>query len=190
MRLRPVVVVVAAVTVGCGVPTDGSPRPIPDDRVPFELLDPAPIPTTTPSTPSGPASATVFMVAADRLSPVSRNVPVPASPDEVLQALFAGVIPEEAAKNLRSAIAPSTQASVAEEAGGRLRVELTPAFLSAATNEQILAVAQIVYTLTGLPGVDSVSFTVSGRPVEVPAGDGTLRSGALRRADFASVANL
>ena len=159
--------------VGCGVPTDDSPRPIPDDRVPFELLDPAPIPTTTPSAPSGRASATVFMVSGDRLFPVARNVPAPASPDKVLEALFAGVVPEEAARTLRSAIARTAQASVAGEAGGRLRVELTPAFLSAGTNEQILALAQIVYTLTGLPGVDSVSFTVSGRPVEVPAGDGT-----------------
>ena len=24
----------------CGVPTDGHPRPIPDDRVPFDLLSP------------------------------------------------------------------------------------------------------------------------------------------------------
>jgi hypothetical protein len=37
----------------CGVPTDRAPRPIPADRVPFDLLDrqvtpPAPAPVSTP----------------------------------------------------------------------------------------------------------------------------------------------
>lgn len=190
MRARTVVLALAVSGVGCGVPTDEGPRPIPHDRVPFELLDPAPIPTTPPGTPAGSASATVFMVAGDRLAPVPRNVPAPASPEKVLQALFDGVVPEEAARNLRSAVARTTQVSVAEEPGGRLRVELTPAFLATATDQQALAVAQIVYTLTGLPGVDSVSFTVEGRPVEVPSGDGALKSGPVRRADLASVAKL
>ena len=183
-------VLVALLAAGCGVPTDAQPRPIPGDRVPFELLDPEPIPTSTPSAPAGSLAATVFMVAGEGLSPVRRDVPAPASPERVLQALVSGVVPEEAARNLRSAIGATTRASVAEEGAGRLRVELSPAFLSTATNEQILAVAQIVYTLTALPGVDSVAFTVSGRPVEVPAGDGTLRSGPVRRSDFESVAKL
>jgi hypothetical protein len=190
LRLAAVVVAAATVATGCGVPLDDGPRPIPDERVPFELLDPAPIPTTPPSTAAESPTATVFMVAGDRLAPVIRSVPAPASPEKVLEALLGGVVPDEAARNLRSAIAGPTQLSVAADAGAGLRVELTPAFLTTTTNEQVLAVAQIVYTLTGLPGVDSVSFTVSGRPVEVPAGDGTLKSGLLRRADFASIAKL
>ncbi|HVL07298.1 MAG TPA: hypothetical protein VM388_15020 [Acidimicrobiales bacterium] len=35
--------------MGCGVPTDPSPRQIPADRVPFDLLNPEPAPR--PSTP-------------------------------------------------------------------------------------------------------------------------------------------
>ena len=37
----------------CGVPTDGQPRPIADDRVPFDLLDPRPATTTTLVPPAG-----------------------------------------------------------------------------------------------------------------------------------------
>lgn len=184
------IVPILLMAVACGVPTDDGPRAIPDDRVPFGLLDAEPVPTTTPSPPTGSASVTVFLVSGDRLSPATRSVQAPVTPDTVLQALLAGVGPDETARNLRTAIAPNTRGSVTEEIPGRLRVELSAAFLSAATSEQVLAVAQIVYTLTGLPGVDSVTFTVSGRAVEVPAGDGTLKSGPVQRADFASVAKL
>ena len=38
---------IALVATGCGVPTDSAPRPIPDDRVPFGLLDEDPTTTTT-----------------------------------------------------------------------------------------------------------------------------------------------
>lgn len=31
---------VLVLAAGCGVPVDARPRPIPDDRVPFDLLDP------------------------------------------------------------------------------------------------------------------------------------------------------
>ena len=175
--------------MACGVPTDDHPRPIPDERVPFDLLDPAPAPTA-PASPDGSASATVFMVAGDRLSPVLRNVGGPASADTVLQALLAGVMAEEAAGNLRTAIPSGTRASVAEEAGGRVRVELSPAFVDNGASERVLAVAQIVYSLTGVPGVDSLTVSISGRTVAGPTGDGTLRSGPVRRADFAAVAKL
>lgn len=180
-------VVIALVAVACGVPTDHQPRPIPRDRVPLELFDPAPPPTTA-SGATAQAAATVFMVVDDHLTPVRRDVPAPASPDTVLRVLLAGVVPDEAAQNIRTALSSATRPFVTVEPGGRLQVELTPAFLATATQEQVLAVAQIVYTLTELPGVDAVSFTVSGRAVEVPTGDGTLKSGPVRRADFASLA--
>ena len=38
---------VLVVAMACGVPTDDEPRPIPDDRVPFELLSPDPGPATS-----------------------------------------------------------------------------------------------------------------------------------------------
>ena len=56
--------------------------------------------------------------------------------------------------------------------------------------EQMLALAQLVFTLTGLPGVNGVSFARDGRPVEVPTADGELKRGPLRRQDFAAVAPL
>lgn len=178
------------VAVACGVPTDSDPRAIPDDRVPFGLLDPeAPSTTAGGTATSTTARVTVFLVDGDRLTPVPRDVPAPATPEKALRALLGGTAPEETARNLRTALDAAAGTS-ATGTGGLARVELGTALPSAAGREQVLAVAQIVYTLTALPGVDAVVFTLSGRPVELPAGDGTLTSGALRRSDYAAVAQL
>lgn len=174
----------------CGVPTDDAPRAIPHDRVPFRLLEPDQGPSPVQESPEGAISLTVYLVSGERLTPVTRDVPPPVGPEEALQALLGGVTAHEAARGMRSAIAPATGARTTAVSGGEVRIDLTRAFLGGGTKEQILAVAQIVYTITALPGLDGVTFTLSGRSIEVPAADGTLRAGAMRRSDFASVAQL
>ena len=48
-RARPLVAaVVLVLAAACGVPTDGAPRQLPADRVPFDLLDPQLAPPSTP----------------------------------------------------------------------------------------------------------------------------------------------
>lgn len=196
MTRRPLLVtaVLPFLALACGVPIDAEPRPIPDERVPFGLLDPEPTSTTSPapgaSAGSTTAPVTVFLVSGGRLTPVTRVVPAPATPGKALEALLTGATPDEAAQNVRSAIGGTAAGVSATVAGGLARVELGSPFLSTGRREHVLAVAQIVYTLTAFPGVEAVAFTLSGRPVEVPAGDGTLTSGAVRRSDFASVAHL
>jgi hypothetical protein len=46
---RSVAVAVLVLAGGCGVPTDRSPRQIPADRVPFDLLNPQPVPASPTS---------------------------------------------------------------------------------------------------------------------------------------------
>lgn len=180
----------SVLTVACGVPTDPEPRPLAADRVPFGLLDPNPTPSSTPASPEGAVTMTIYLVSHDRLAPVTRDVPPPGGPEQALSELLAGVTRQEAASGIRTAIAPATEARPTAVAGSEVRIDLSRAFLGGGTKEQILAVAQIVYTVTALPGLDSVSFTLSGRSVEVPSADGTLRAGPLRRSDFAAVAQL
>lgn len=185
-----VVVAPAVLAVACGVPTDHQPRPIPADRVPFGLLDREPTPSTPARAPAGATGTTVFLVANERLVPAVRDIAGPVSPEKALQALLAGVTAQEAATGVRTAIGPGTGATTTAVAGSEVRVDLTRAFLTGGTKDQILAVAQIVYTLTEPPGLDSVAFTLAGRAVEVPSADGTVRDGPLQRGDFASVAQL
>ena len=89
---------------------------------------------------------------------------------------------------MRSALPTTAGVSATSVAGSLAHVDLAAAFVSTGTIEQVLAVAQIVYTVTALEGIDAVAFTLAGRPVEVPIGNGTLKDGALSRGDFSGVA--
>ena len=53
---------------------------------------------------------------------------------------------------------------------------------------QALGVAQIVYTLTGLPGIGRVRLVVDGQTSEVPRRDGTLSKQPVSRSDYPEVA--
>ena len=50
--------------------------------------------------------------------------------------------------------------------GGVVTVDLSSEFTSVPAKEQVLAFAQITYTLTDLPGVGQVVFTVNGTPIQ------------------------
>ena len=50
--------------------------------------------------------------------------------------------------------------------------------------QQILALAQVVYTATELPSVDRVLFQIDGENVEVPNGNGKLTSSPLGRLSY------
>lgn len=168
---------------GCGVPADPGPRSIPAEQVPFGLLG------TTTTTTAAPAPATttavVFLVDGERLAPVRRQVPAPATPTAVVAALAAGPTPAEAAAGLRSA--PVTGAALAQVAAGTVTVPLDRDFAAVGLHEQVLALAQLVYTITELPGIGGVQFSVDGQPAEIPTADGPTKTGAATRADFAAV---
>ncbi len=186
-RRRAALVVVGALLLsGCGVPNDAAPREISRDRVPFGLLDPDQPSSTVPG-PST-ARAEIFLVAADKLVPVTREVAAPATADKAVEALLSGPTNAEAARNLRTAIVTTSGLSASAPVAGLVTVELGRAFATSGASSQVLAVAQLVYTVTSLPGASRVSFTVAGRSVAVPLGDGTLTNSAVTRADFPVVA--
>ena len=167
---------------GCGVPADPVPRSIPDEEVPFGLVG-----TTTSSTtrPASAIRAVVFLVEGDRLVPVRRQVPAPATPDAVLATVAAGPTPPEAAAGLRTALVTGVRLS--QVADGTATVRLDRDFVAADLREQILALAQLVYTVTELPGIRGVQFTFDGQPAEIPTAQGRLKAGAVSRADFAVI---
>ena len=84
-------------------------------------------------------------------------------------------------------VAPGTVASVQTERG-IAEVDLTESFGEIGSGDQLLALAQIVYVLTGQPGIGAVSFTLEGEPIEVPRTDGTASDQPLTRDDFAALA--
>jgi len=172
--------------VACGIPADSQPRALASKDIPFDLLAPSTT-VATPGTPGARASISVYLVGITGLVPVSREVREPATLPEALNSLLAGPTDAEVTNGLRTAISAQTSVSAGAVGFGVGTVDLGGALGQVGGQEQILAVAQLVFTATSVPGIVKVQFTLAGRPVEVPAGDGTLTQGPLGRSDFPSL---
>ncbi len=178
--------VVFAVTIAaCGVPTDDRPRAIPSDRVPFDLLAPS---TTAPATTAQQqnVSIDVYMVKGDRLSAVKRIVAAPPTIGAALAALLQG--PKiDTEQGITSAVSGAGVLG-AQVNGSMAVVSVSNEFAARQKADQILGLAQIVYTATGISGVQSVQVAVNGTSVEVPRADGILTRDPVRRIDYISLA--
>jgi Sporulation and spore germination len=172
---------VAAALVACGVPVDRSPRAL--SNVPFDLT-PNQTTTTRPTRSGRTVRVDVFMVRDDRLVAVPRDVPAPATLRSVLTALLEGPTNDEAKSGLRTAIPGRTLLLSAAPDGSVGRVNVSDSLLDFEGQEQVAAVAQIVFSATVVTGIDGVVLSLSGRRVEPFAGDGTQISRPLQRIDF------
>jgi len=176
----------AVMLISCGIPVEERARPLPADMIPSSVPARGPA-ASSASADRGPASADVFLVRNSRLVRVGRQPWNPPSLDGAIAALLRGPAADERAEGVRTALTRPVRLAGALAAGVPL-IDVTDSFTDVEGEEQILALAQLVFTLTALPGVDGVSFALDGRPVEVPTGDGALKRGPIRREDFAAVA--
>ncbi|HVM08985.1 MAG TPA: GerMN domain-containing protein [Acidimicrobiales bacterium] len=178
---------------GCGVQPDDRPRPLAVEDVPYGLLDEGP-PLPQPGAPSTPSvdrvNVAVYYLVGERLHPAPRAVPDPPTPIRVINALLEGPTDEEAVNGVRTAINPTTQATVSRPAPDIVNVDLTSDVAAVPTLELRLAIGQIVFTMTGIEGVQGVKFTVGGASVAVPLPDGTVTSDPVNRDDFPAIAPL
>lgn len=181
------VVVAASVAGACGVPTDGSPREISADELPPGLVE-APS-TTATSTPKGDAEVVqLYYVLEDELAPAFGDVTRPARVDAVLRALLDGPAEEFADEGYRSALPQGEELVLsAELRAGVSRVELMPTFREIPAADQVLAVGQIVLTLTARPGVGQVRFVLDGQPIAVPRADGSVTTQTVSRDDYTAL---
>lgn len=170
---------------GCGVAAESSAHRVDDERVPFELLAPPTTvsPTTTTTSPDT-SSFDVYFALGDGLVAVEREAVRPVDPLDVIEALAAGPVEAEQAAGVTSHLPADGGIEEIAIAGGVATVETLPSFAAVPPERQRLALAQVVFTLTGRPGVGRVSFTVNGQPVDVPVGDGTLTSAPVSRDDY------
>jgi spore germination protein GerM len=168
----------------CGVPTDSGPRSLSPRDVPFMAAEVVTTSTTFSSSPT--TLATIYLVAADHLVPVERLIPTPSTVEKVVRRLLTGPSDTEVRNGLRTAVPAGTSILSAPVVSGIVTIDLSGAFVRGTGPEQIIALAQLVYTATALTGVVGVRFTLEGKPTDVPAGDGTLTKAPLGRANFAS----
>ncbi|MGY2129564.1 GerMN domain-containing protein [Blastococcus sp. SYSU DS0617] len=177
--LRALLVALAAVLVaGCGV--------APDDRPEEVSTDPAPASATgVGSSGSGPL-LTIYLIRGADLTPVVRRTTTRTTA-VALDLLLEGPTRVEAADGIRTALAPEVAGVEGELPDGTVTLSLTRGFTGLAGGNQLLAVAQVVWSLTELPTIRGVRFTVDGAPVEVPTDQG-LTASPVEREDYASVA--
>jgi spore germination protein GerM len=173
---------------GCGIQSEDRAQRFDDDKVPFELLDENS--GVDPSDELGNQDVSVYLARGGRLIQESRSIQPPVSLTGLLRSLRRGPTREEAAAGIRTALPDENAVQSARLEGGLATVDLTEALVDLPTGDQGLALGQIVWTLTGIPGVGQVRFTRDGASVEVPRPDGTLTSDPVSRDDYAALVPL
>jgi len=190
---RPAVLVLVAVAAvmlaACGVPPDDRATLAAPASVPFDLLGQAPSVTATTLPFAQTEKATLFLVQGERLAAVQRELPAPVSVESVLEALAAGPTATEVQLGLRTALLTTPGlVNSGGVSGGIATIDLGQPFSEIAGRDQIVALAQIVSTVTGLPGVGRVRFTLDGSPVGILRGDGAVTTETVSRDDYATLA--
>jgi hypothetical protein len=177
------VLAAVAAVAGCGVST----QPDPD-----VIAQPLAGASGEARADEPPGEATVqravYLTEGDRLTRVFRQVPYAAGVDGSLAALEVAPSPDESAAGLRSALPAGAGHLLSRVAGGTAVVSVPSAYESLGLEQQVMAVAQIVFTVTAVAGVSAVEFSVGGQIVDVPVANGQLQSGPLTRADYAPLA--
>jgi len=168
--------VAGVLLAGCGVATGGGPHAIASSRVPYDLLAPAPPTTTTTTVPSVfTVPVNVYFVSAtgQYLVPSERLVRSSATLTTVLEALLAGPTVLEEQKGLRTAFDGNVKLIKARLTPTVATVDFNQAFDQISGTELVLAVAQVVYTVTGKTSQNiGVQFEIAGQPKEVPTATG------------------
>jgi spore germination protein GerM len=203
--------IVAAALASCGVPQDDSVRVIADvpkgltatttsttttttSIPPTTTTPPSTIPqtsTTAPVTSQAPPSTipTVFalyFVMGDRLIKVIRSTEEPADAEALTSLLVLGPFPEDNAPFARTAIEFGDIERITV-AGGIATVDLGSKFADLPSSERRRAVAQLVLTLAGRPGIGPVRFRLNGQPIAVPRGDGSIAGRTVSSDDYVSL---
>ena len=182
------VVALVGITLGaCGVPDDHTPHEITAENVPFHLLAPTAGATST-TLPSGLANTvrvTIYLVNGDgRLTAAHRDIQAPTSANKAIAALLRGPTADEADRLSTSITSDTKLLDVRGPIDGLATINLSRQMLDITGRQQILALAQVVYTATSLPSVDRVLFKFDGSSREVPNGDGKLTGSPLGRLSY------
>jgi hypothetical protein len=168
---------------GCAVGADPAPRDIlparADDDIVAEPADGV----------AAGGEGRVYLLAPEvaglptRLQAVPRDVG--ADPARALRALVAGPNQDEFDASARTAVPVALEvAGVRRRPDGVVIVDVGAPLRDLTGDPLLLALAQIVYTLTAVDGVTGVLLTVEGRTLEWPASNGQLRSEPLTVFDY------
>ena len=161
----------------------------------------APASTTTTAPASGSTTTTVpepteerfldIYLIKDAAYAVAVTRAVPATPEvatAAMRALIGGPTEDELDEGLSSAIPEDTLLLGIVIENGLATIDLGREFESGGGSFGMLSrLAQVVYTLTQFPTVNSVEFKLDGEPITVFSGEGILLEEPVTRGDYASI---
>ncbi len=179
-----------ALVAGCGLPEEGTGRPIESGDVPYELLSPTPAPKLTP-TLIGPEVTTpeVYLLDdQDRLVPVLLPVDagtVGAVARQVLTDLEDGPSLAQRQEGLSSPLTAGVELRLRRVTGRTAEVEVAQALRRPSADQLPLVVGQIVLSLTSIEGLDAVVLLSDGEPVDAPLPGGARIKAPVTRTDYA-----
>ena len=175
---------VAGFAAGCAgdgdtPPPDGSNGEEPTDTVPPDDDSEEPADATT--------DLYIYLVRGETLGVAMRTVPqTVAVAEAALNELLAGPTEEDVEAGLASEVPEGTELLGVSISDGVATVDLSPEFEAGGGSLSMqLRVAQVVFTLTRFPTVDTVAFEIDGAPVEAIGGEGVVVSPPVSRAAFA-----
>ncbi len=180
-----VVMAALAALAACGVPRDSTATKIRAKQVPFDLLNRN---RGADAADTAGEAASVFFAKSGQLVSVARPLAPSASPQVLLNMLRRGPTTGEVEAGLRSALLGQNLARVVSVVAGTATVDLRSAFSTLPSADQFLALAQLVFTLTGRPGIGQVRFTLERQATDVPLSDGSLVRRRVSRDDYEGVA--
>ncbi|HRB03291.1 MAG TPA: GerMN domain-containing protein, partial [Ilumatobacteraceae bacterium] len=145
----------------CGFPAQGEPQQLGDSELPNGLR---PSDTAVPTTVVDTEAATLWFVSDNRLVAVRHRLAIPVTIEMIALDLLAGPNPAEESRGLRTAT-PDTAAVLEVTLNrGSAVVQLSDAFADIPASDQVLAIGQLVLTLTDFRGVGSVQFVRNDEP--------------------------
>jgi hypothetical protein len=179
-------VIALLVLAACGVPSQDTATKVDAKQVPFGLLDKNR--GAAVGDRSGDRDVVIFLTREGRLVRAVRKVPPPVTFDALLELLKQGPTSTELDQGTRSAVPDDDTFESVELAGGTAIVNLGKPFTAPSSAEQVLALAQIVWTLTARPGVGQVQFTLGDAGIEIPVANGTVTTDPVSRDDYLPLA--
>jgi Sporulation and spore germination len=183
-----IVAAVLAITLGaCGIPSQDSAKQVDDDRVPYRLLD-RNSGGIADAEGLGSRDAIIYLARGGRLIPTARSLAPPLTLPRLLLSLARGPTSPEVAAGIRTALPVEDAPKDVKVARGTATVDLPASFTNLSRPDQVLALAQIVYTVTGQPGIGQVQFTLDGTAADIPRADLSLTSTPVTRDDYLALA--
>ena len=174
--------VALVVLAGCSIQPNSGARDIPEDQQ--RQLDPG-----GNAAAEATGSSRVFLVATDGEEQHLRSVLRAAAGSElVMGALLEGPNNDEIAAGLDTELPAGLTLNSVRQSGATLTVDVSDELNGLTSSELRMAVGQIVFTASELPGVRAVQLRVDGEPRAWPDGRGELRTTPLTTYDFPGLA--